>query len=65
LKSNSFGQALLLAGSIALVFGAAVLLPIALFTGMFFFQSLVAIAFASGAVLIFTGAYLLPNDISG
>jgi len=65
LKSISFGQALFLAGSIALVFGAAVLLPVALFTGTFFFQLLVVIAFASGAVLIFAGAYLLPNDISG
>ena len=65
LKSNSFGHALFLAGSIALVFGAAVLLPIALFTMLFFFQLLVAVAFASGAVLIFAGAYLLPNDISG
>ena len=65
MKSNSFGQALFLAGSIAIVFGAAVLLPIALFTGMFFFQLLLAIAFASGAVLIFAGAYLIPNDISG
>jgi hypothetical protein len=65
LKSNSFGQALFLAGSIALVFGAAVLLPIALYTGVYFFQLLVAVALASGVVLIFAGAYLIPNDISG
>jgi len=35
-KSNSFRQALFLAGAIALVFGAAVLLPIALFSEVFF-----------------------------
>jgi hypothetical protein len=64
LKSNSVGQALFLAGAIALVFGAAVLLPIALYSEMFMFQLFVAVTFASGAALILAGAYLIPNDIS-
>jgi len=65
LKSNRFGQAIFLAGAIALVFGAAVLLPTALFSGMFAFQLLVAVAFVSGVALVLTGMYLMPNDISG
>lgn len=64
MKSNSLGQTLFLAGAIALVFGAAVLLPVALFSGMFTFQLLAAVDLVSGAALVLTGAYLMPNDIS-
>ena len=65
LKSNSFGQALSLAGAIALVFGVAVLLPIALFSGISTCQLLTAVTLGSGAALVLAGMYLIPNDISG
>ena len=62
-KSNSYGQSLFLGGAIALVFGVAVLLPIAVFTQIFMFLLLDAIDLALGVALIALGAYLIPNDI--